>query len=599
MRGHATRMAGAVLPLVAALGFAASAHAAPVVGPSGNAFYTPPAPLPAGANGDLVWYRPTTVDLGPGAPAVNAYTVLYRSTDSAGQPIPVTGTVMVPTARVSGYRRIVSYAFGTQGLGQQCAPSKQLVAGTEYEKGNVIAALKRGWAVVGSDYAGYTAGSKTTYSAGAAQGAQVLDVIKAAAQIPSGGVDIRARAAIWGYSIGGQAAAWAGERHKTYAPTVNLVGVAAGGVPADLSLAADYLNGSAGASFALQSIVGLSEQYPTEVPFDTLSNDAGKAARADVKTKCVFEALNSYINADIKDYTAGNLTLDQLKAIPSVAGVIAAQKLGTTKPSTSTFLYHGQADEFIPLGQAHVLKKAYCAKTTRVKFNLYPSEHLTTLVQAAPEVTNWIYYRFAGSTAPSDCSSTKPPPVSTAPPQGGDFLVNLTNWSLTGTTSLAKLGQTIKLPSTSSFTGSANLTDSDLSGTVKIPPFATTISLAGLPVKVSLDIRPSGSVFGDVSLDNDGQLHLDATAPVYIYLKNVTVGITLGTNCRTRYPVLIPLKFDGPVTALGDSTLKFASIASFSELIDCGLYGPLLSQIFSGPGQRFNITLAPRAPVSN
>lgn len=41
-----------------ALGAPAGAQVAPALGPAGQAFYVPPAPLPAGRHGDVIWSRP-------------------------------------------------------------------------------------------------------------------------------------------------------------------------------------------------------------------------------------------------------------------------------------------------------------------------------------------------------------------------------------------------------------------------------------------------------------------------------------------------------------------------------------------------------------
>ena len=166
------------------------ASAAPVEGPSGSAFYTPPSLTPAGSAGELVGYRPTTANLNVTLPSNKAWTVLYQSTDEQGNPDWVTGTVIVPTAKWSGKgeRPVVSYAPGTQGLGHQCAPSLQIVAGTEYDGGAIIESLKKGYAVTITDYQGYTSGAIPTYSAGKAEGQAVLDAERAGRQIPSSGI---------------------------------------------------------------------------------------------------------------------------------------------------------------------------------------------------------------------------------------------------------------------------------------------------------------------------------------------------------------------------------------------------------------------------
>lgn len=89
------------VPLAAIALAVSSAYAAPVVGPSDATFYTNPAVL-GGAHGDLIQYRPATVNLGTGAPATKAFNVLYQSTDSLGKPNAVSGTVLVPTTAWSG-----------------------------------------------------------------------------------------------------------------------------------------------------------------------------------------------------------------------------------------------------------------------------------------------------------------------------------------------------------------------------------------------------------------------------------------------------------------------------------------------------------------
>src|SRR5262245_35507132 len=91
------------------------AHAAPVIGPAGDAFYRPPTPLSPGAPGDVIWYRPTKLYLDPAhfIPFdADAWTVLYQSASLSGQPVAVSGTVIVPRSRYPGTRPLVTYAVG-------------------------------------------------------------------------------------------------------------------------------------------------------------------------------------------------------------------------------------------------------------------------------------------------------------------------------------------------------------------------------------------------------------------------------------------------------------------------------------------------------
>lgn len=587
-------------PLIAALGVAAvPASAAPVVGPTGEAFYTPPTNVPAaGTPGELLRYRTKTVKLGAGAPSVVAWNVMYRSTDAKGAPNFVTGTVLLPKITVFGARPIVSYAPGTQGLAKQCAPSKQLTAGTEYEAPNIVAALKKGYGVLVTDYAGYTTGTKPTYLAGRSQGNAVLDIAKAVKELPGSQMQGNNPVAVWGYSQGGQSAGFAGEWASSYAPNVNLVGVAAGGVPGDFKRSARELDANAGAAFLLGAVLGLRNQYPESIPYAELINAAGRAAEADADKLCTFALFNKYGNTDINTFTNGDVGIDDLIAIPSVSAVLDAQKLGTRKVDTPVYQYHGAADQILPLDQGFQTKRDWCAKGSRVSFELYPGEHLTTQFQGATNALNWIADRFAGKSAPTTCGVSGAP-QSTAETPRGDHIVQLRDWTLSGTASLAKLRQTLTLPSGSLFSGDANLTKRTLTGGIEVPPFFTTIDILGLKIRTAIKLVPTGAISGSIQLLDNGNLRIRGNAPVIVRVESLQLGvINLGTNCRTSRGVQIPLAFDGPVSALGAGALRFNSVATFPTFTDCGAYGPLLSALISGSGNRFILTQTPPASTS-
>ena len=131
------------LSIFGVLAVPTGAFATPVEGPAGQAFYTPPTSAPTGSAGELVWYRPATLNLKVALPANKAWTVLYQSTDQLGNPDFVTGTVIVPTTSWTGTgaRPVVTIGIGTQGIAPQCAPSKQMITGSEYAGGEIIQAL--------------------------------------------------------------------------------------------------------------------------------------------------------------------------------------------------------------------------------------------------------------------------------------------------------------------------------------------------------------------------------------------------------------------------------------------------------------------------
>ncbi|NEE10728.1 triacylglycerol lipase, partial [Streptomyces sp. SID7499] len=150
---------------------ASAAEAPPVVsrGVTIPEFYTPPAALPA-ENGALI--RSEALPLGLNIPGLDgrpmpgtATRLMYRSTDSAGMPVAVTGAYIEPSAawKGSGPRPLVALASGTMGQGDQCAPSFALqhpltlngdTVSVGYEALAVYRILATGAAVVVTDYVG-------------------------------------------------------------------------------------------------------------------------------------------------------------------------------------------------------------------------------------------------------------------------------------------------------------------------------------------------------------------------------------------------------------------------------------------------------------
>jgi hypothetical protein len=595
------RKAALTVPL-AAIALAVSSAYAASVGPSDATFYTKPATAPSGKAGDLIQYRPTTVKLGAGAPATQAWNVLYQSTDSLGKPNYVSGTVIVPTtAAAGGARQVLLYAIGTHGLAQKCAPSRQFETGNDYEASNMVAALKAGYAVLVSDYEGYLTGAKSTYLSGKSQGQAILDLFRASLNIPSVGFSSTSQVGIWGYSQGGQTAAWAGELLSSYAPELKVVGVAAGGVPADFPRTSHYLDGNIGFAFLASAVSGLGTQYPNTIGrnFNLLASPDGKAAMAKLESQCVFEALFDVENKHLADYTNDpSFTLDDIIGVPAVDDTLRAQNLGSTKIPVPLYQFHGQADEFIPLDQEMTLKRAYCAKGTPVAFDLYPGEHIMTMTQAAPTVLSWMADRFAGKTAPTTCSTTKPDPVSTnATPNGGDYLMKMDKWQLKASVKFPLLGE-VPEPDTSTFNANINVTAGTVVGQVGIPDFKYPVKVLGLiNFDTGLSIKPAADMTGTVKVDRDtGMLHIHGSVPMNITVTSL-IGIPFG-QCKTVEPVNFPLDFDGPISALGAGGIVFKGTTTIPQVKGC-MISAILSALMSGGGKTYTFAVIPPAPVAN
>ncbi len=405
MSGILPRSLLAVLTIVAAL-FAAPGHAAAIpVGstvPSGDPFYTPPVPLPPGVPGDVLRSRKINVHIDPlnliPLP-VNAWQLLYRSTSATGEPVAVSGTLMVPFTPYPGVRPLVSYAVGTHGLGDQCAPSYRLRTGTENEIALITQALSRGWAVVVTDYEGLGTPAPHTYAVGVAEGHAVLDAARAVTRLAGSGVSTSAPVGLFGYSQGGQATAFAAEQARTYAPDVRVVGVAAGGVPADLAAVARFNDGKVGFSLVLAAAAGYAAAYE-DVPFGAILNDAGRATVARVTRACTVELVTIAPFARLSDFT----TVPDPLSDPRWQARLAENRAGRVAPTAPVYLYHGTLDELIPFPVGQSLRTSYCGLGARVQWQPVPlSEHLLGVSVGGPAAMKWLGDRFAGRAPASNC----------------------------------------------------------------------------------------------------------------------------------------------------------------------------------------------------
>jgi hypothetical protein len=597
--------AAAALSVLVLLAAASAAAAAPVEGPAGSAFYTPPTATPTGASGELVWYRPATVDLKVPLPENKAWTVLYQSTAQRGEADFVTGTVIVPTARWNGpgVRPVVTIGVGTQGIAPQCAPSKQLITGSEYAGGEIVQALKAGYAVDVTDYQGYTNGAIPTYTAGKAEGQAVLDIVRAARQVPGAGLTEGNPTYAWGYSQGGQAVGWAGELQSSYASNVKLSGVADGGVPANLREFGAFSGPSTSSGLAILSAIGLQAAYP-ELKLGTLT-PVGEGAIAVALSECAPELLKSLNGVNFQEFTTEHKTLEQLEqSEPNLKKALEEQNLDLKAPSAPVYHYHGIEDEIVPINQDVNLHYAWCKLGAKDDMQLYNAEHLFTAGMAASVALKWIGERVAGRLAPSTCGKHEPgaklPANARLSPEIGDLIVKLNEWALKGKVTEKKSGLVQEVPPGATLSSTADATSGALTATLSIPPINQTFFIGLIPVTISGALTPTGPATGTFGFSSDGsEVFESADGKANEEVRGVTVGIfPVPIGCKTVEPIDLPLSIDEPTNALSTGSFAFRAEVTVPEFGGCGLYGPLISSTTSGPGNIVEMTASPPAPIN-
>ncbi|GAA3240868.1 lipase family protein [Actinocorallia longicatena] len=362
-----------------------------------DAFYTPPSPLPAGRPGDVIRSRPAKAGPPAARKLADAWQVMYLSTDANGRPDAVTGIVLVPKEVDRSKAPIVGLGPGTHGPAFRCTPSTMVNMGAFYEQSAVNDMLAKGWAVVVTDYEGYHPNPKTTYVTGRSEGPAVLDGIRAATRLTEAGLSADAKVAVRGYSQGGGAAMWAGETQPGYAPELNLVGVVAGGVPADLVKMGISLNGKKGFGFLAYALVGLDNAYGLNM--DGQLTPAGKTAFDNMRAgDCAVELFNDYAGKSIADYYTRSPLAD-----PAWQAAYGANKLGKDVIKAPVFQYHGTNDEIVNFAQAEALKNTYCAAGVKVTWKTWPMGHLTGVLQGNADAVSFLTDRFAGVEATTTC----------------------------------------------------------------------------------------------------------------------------------------------------------------------------------------------------
>ncbi|MDX3453941.1 alpha/beta fold hydrolase [Streptomyces sp. ME02-8801-2C] len=394
------------------------------------AFYTPPTTLPT-PNGALIRTEPLPLALSlptlDGPLPGRATRLMYKSTDSNGAPVAVTGAYIEPTApwKGGGPRPLVAVAPGTMGQGDQCAASMGLehplslngrTISVGYEDVAIYRLLATGTAVVVTDYAGLGATDRLhTYVNRLDEAHAVLDAVRAARSLPGTSLTPDSRVGLFGYSQGGGATAAAAELQPAYAPDITLAGTYSGAPPADLTAVTEAIDGSELSGALAWSLNGFLQSDPTLRPIaEAHLNAKGKAALTDLSTMCVGDALLGYgYTKSTKWTTDGKSISDIIASTPALQTFLNSQRIGTLTPSGPIRIATGISDNLVPHGQARQLAKDWCAKGANVTYRpvILPNvispllNHFTPLLTDQGNAVNWLTDRLSGKPAKSNCGT--------------------------------------------------------------------------------------------------------------------------------------------------------------------------------------------------
>ncbi len=349
---------------------------------------------PPGEPGDII--RARTIDIQE--PTVRAWQVLAWSSDVRDEPVAVSGVVIAPTAPADAPRPILSWAHGTTGMGDECAPSRAWATGSAPERGLLPVLQGDGWIFAATDYQGLGTPGDHTYVVGLAEGRNVLDFARAAQRLQDTGATAASPVLVWGHSQGGGAALFAAELAPTYAPELNVIGAMAGAPAAEFGTLQASLAAGPYAGFQVMASIGFLAAYPELAPDEPVSQEA-QGLFDEVRTACVAEILERF---------AGEASADVLGAgtdsSAEIAAVLEANTAGHTATDVPIFLYHGEDDDIIPVGVSASLLDRYCALGVTVERTTYPgADHVSVIGAAFGDLVEYAAARLAGQPPPTSC----------------------------------------------------------------------------------------------------------------------------------------------------------------------------------------------------
>jgi hypothetical protein len=231
-----------------------------------------------------------------------------------------------------------------------------------------------------------------------------LDAVRAVLSSQQTGILTDAQVALWGYSGGSLASGWAAQLQPTYAPDLQLAGVALGGTVPDILSVMNTVNKGPFAGLVPAGMIGLSREYPE---LGALVNASLVPSKFDefyaAASQCDHEGLHDFAFQDMYTYVNDSSVFTS----PIAQNVLATNIMGAAPPKAPLFIYKSILDEVSPVADTDTLVAGYCASGTSVQYlRDLASEHVVLAVTGAPDAILWLDDRLNGKAVSSGCSKS-------------------------------------------------------------------------------------------------------------------------------------------------------------------------------------------------
>jgi pimeloyl-ACP methyl ester carboxylesterase len=366
-------------------------------GPDGLAFYAPPVPLPPAAAGQVVWARPLTGAAAlPGA-AENLL-ILYHSRTLAGQDTAVSGTISIPPGQPpDGGWPVLSWAHGTTGVANICAPSRDAPGHPSHIYNQLAGAMlnqwvNRGWAVVQTDYEGLGTPGRHPYLVGASEARGTVDIVVAARQLRPG---IGRRWAVMGHSQGGHAALFTASLAPAWDCGLDLIGAVAiapaGGSHDMITEFRGSRAPTAGLGFAVLALLGAAAAAP-DVHLDQLLTRPADRLLAVARTGGIDD-----LSAPGPHPPLGPAGLFRPGAdLGPLLRILAANDPAALRLGVPALVVQGSADPIAAPCRTDRITRSLSARGALLDYHVYPGKgHFDVIAAAHTQNAQWIDARLA------------------------------------------------------------------------------------------------------------------------------------------------------------------------------------------------------------
>jgi hypothetical protein len=325
-----------------------------------------------------------------------AFKLTYVTTDARGRHALSTGTVFVPKGRAPrGGWPVISWAHGTSGLGDRCAPSVVGPALPHRDRPYLANWMRQGYAIVASDYAGLGTPGLPAYLGGRSEAHNIVDAVKA------GRAYVHVLARKWvviGQSQGAGAAIYTARYATKFGGRgLDYRGAVGTGTPAYIENVVKAIGPGfpklSGATNAYLAYIfaSLRRVYP-KLGLEGILTSSGRKNLKLAETEC-----GNALEKDLEGVDLGRFFTGPVSDLPNfsktVVRYLAMPETGFDRPF---FMGHGRKDADVPYALTIPYVEKLKANHQPLTFKSYDSDHSGTLLRSQKDTHPFVRKLFAG-----------------------------------------------------------------------------------------------------------------------------------------------------------------------------------------------------------